>query len=310
MRVTLVHNPGAGDDSHSGERLLQELAGAGYEARLVSGKKDLDRALENPGELVVAAGGDGSIKRVAVALAGRAVPMAVLPIGTANNIAKSLGVFGMVRELIAGWEGAARRPLRVGTVTAGGAAMRFVESVGVGVFSELISRGESEAGDNTAGLTGHELDRALLLLKRILLERRPRRRRLSLDGADLSGEYILVEAMNIPLVGPNVALAPGADCSDGHLDLVMVPEESRTALAEYVRARLSGAAAPLELPRRRGAQVSLDASPDELHVDDDPWKPPRAWSGDAEEVAIALDEAMVEVLVPPGPLSQAPAAPD
>ena len=90
-RVTLVHNPGAGDEQHSAERVLKELAGAGYDARLRSTREEgLERALEDPGELVIVAGGDGSIKKVAVALAGRDVPMAILPIGTANNIANSV----------------------------------------------------------------------------------------------------------------------------------------------------------------------------------------------------------------------------
>ena len=78
---------------------------------------------------------------------------------------------------------------------------------------------------------------------------------MTLDGTDLSGEYLLVEAMNIPLVGPNVPLAPGADCSDDLLDLVLVTERERSALQEYLRARLGGAAAPLELPVRRGRRV-------------------------------------------------------
>ncbi|MBA3895362.1 MAG: diacylglycerol kinase, partial [Gemmatimonadales bacterium] len=104
MRVTLVHNPGAGDERHSAKRIMRELEEAGYDARLESIKKqDLGEALEDPGDLVVVAGGDGSIKKVAIAMAGRGVPLAILPIGTANNIAKSLGALGSMGELIEGW---------------------------------------------------------------------------------------------------------------------------------------------------------------------------------------------------------------
>ena len=128
---------------------------------------------------------------------------------------------------------------------------------------------------------------------------------MALDGTDLSGEYLLVEAMNIPLAGPNVPLAPGADFSDGLLDLVMVTEREREAVEEYLRARLAGEAAPLELPVRRGRRIqSSRASPAELHVDDDAWKP-RAEPAHAKEVepppgevTIALEGKSVEVLVP------------
>lgn len=305
MRVTLVHNPGAGDEQHSAKRILKELAKAGYDARLHSTRKEkVEKALEDPGDLVVVAGGDGSIKKVAVAIAGRGIPMAILPIGTANNIAKSLGALGSVPELIAGWSRAERRRLAVGTVATPWGSMRFVESVGVGVFTELVTRGDSEVNESTTGLTGHAIDRALLLLQRIVAERAPRFRRLELDGADLSGDYLLVEVMNMPLVGPNIPLAPGADFGDDQLEVVTVVEREREMLAEYVRARLSGGAAPPELTTRQGRRVAMRASSGELHVDDRAWRPEQPageaapGSGpDEGEVTIALEAAGVEVLV-------------
>ena len=45
-------------------------------------------------DCVVAAGGDGTVARVARALAGGPIPLAVLPAGTANNIATSLEIDG------------------------------------------------------------------------------------------------------------------------------------------------------------------------------------------------------------------------
>ncbi len=305
VRTTLIYNPSAGDEQHGGKRLVERLEEAGYDARLVSDQKKLERRLEHPGELVVVAGGDGSVKAVALALAGRGIPMAILPMGTANNIAKSLGSMGSVAELIAGWRGADRRRLRVGSVTGRWGTMRFLESAGVGLLTELVTRGREEVDENVAGLTGHAIDRALLLLRRITEEKAPRMRRVTLDGTDLSGEYLLVEAMNIPLVGPNVPLAPGADWSDGLLDLVLVTERERPAFKDYLRARIGGSAAPLELPVRQGRRVVLRASPSELHVDDDAWKPEphvdRPPADRAEgEVSIELDaeDQGVEVLVP------------
>jgi diacylglycerol kinase (ATP) len=308
VRITLVHNPAAGDERHDGDDLLEELAAAGYDARLVAGKKKLEKklkkGLEDPGELVVVAAGDGGVRRVALALAGRDIPMAILPTGTANNIAKSLGVSGTVSELVAGWQRANRRTLRIGTVSAAGGARRFVESTGIGLFAKLVTRGNEEAHENAAGLTGNPIDRALGLLQRIVSEQAPEFRRLALDGTDGSGEYLMVEAMNIPLAGPNVQLAPGADLGDGWLDLVTVSERERKLVEEYLRARLAGEAAPLELPVRRCRRIQLGAAPDELHVDDGAWEPEKAGASTREseplpgEVTIALEEESVEVLVP------------
>jgi diacylglycerol kinase (ATP) len=305
VRVTLVHNPGAGDEQHSAKRILKELAKAGYDAHLPSARKEgLEKALADPGDLVVVAGGDGSIKKVALAIAGRGIPMAILPVGTANNIAKSLGALGSVPELIAGWRRAERRRLTVGTVATRWGSKRFVESVGVGVFTELVTRGHSEVNESTSGLTGHAIDRALLLLQRIVAERAPRFRRLELDGSDLSGEYLLVEVMNIPLVGPNIPLAPRADYGDQQLEVVTVSEREREVLAQYIRARLSGGAAPPELSARRATRVVMRASPVELHVDDEEGELDQPTgegapepSLDEGEMTIALEDSGVEVLV-------------
>jgi diacylglycerol kinase (ATP) len=304
MRVTLVHNPGAGDQRHSAKRLLKELAAAGYEAEVAAGgKKGLEKALKTPGDLVVVAGGDGSIHKVAIALAGRRIPMAILPIGTANNIAKSLGITGSsVQDLIGRWHYDKRRKLALGTMSAPFGTMRFVESVGVGSFTELVVRGHEEVGENTAGLTGHEIDRALVLLQRIVAEREPLPRRLDIDGTDFSGEYLLVEAMNTPLLGPNVPLAPEADFGDDRLDVVTVTNAERKVLAEYLEKRLAGGAAPPPLTVRRGRRVTMRASPRELHVDDAPWEEygpaedDRSRREQQAEVSIAIGATGVEVL--------------
>ena len=303
MRVTLVHNSRAGDQRHSAKRILKALAEAGYEAELANGgKKGLERAMKAPGDLVVVAGGDGSVHKIATALAGRGVPMAILPIGTANNIAKSLGVTGSVQDLIERWHYDKRRKLALGTVSAPFGTERFVESVGVGAFTELVARGHEEIGENTAGLTGHEIDRALLLLQRIVAERQPSLRRLDIDGTDASGEYLLVEAMNTRMVGPNVPLAPDADSSDDRLDVVTATNAERKLLAEYLEARLAGGAAPPPLTVRQGKQVKIFASARELHVDDSPWEPDEPEQDDLSpreqpaEVRIAIGATWVEVL--------------
>jgi diacylglycerol kinase (ATP) len=308
MRATLVHNPSAGDRRHSPKRILRELADAGYEAEVAPrDKKAFRNVMEDPGELVVVAGGDGSIKQVAVALLGRSTPMAILPIGTANNIAKSLRITGSVGELIAGWKHGRRIQLTVGTVSAPFGTMRFVESVGAGVFTELVVRGK-EVKQNPDALTGHTIDRAIQLLHRIVQDRDPSPRALVVDGQDLSGEYLLVEVMNTSMVGPNVPLAPDANFEDDQLDVVTVTEKERGLLAEYLEARLHGGAEPPRLTVRQGERVTMRASARELHVDDAPWDPDKADDAraarageDEGDVNVTLGTSVEVVIGPPTP---------
>ena len=99
MVVTLIHNPKAGDQDESGKSLRKLLEGAGYEVRYHSAKEDgWKQALKKDADLVAIAGGDGTVGRVARRMAGRGIPLAVLPSGTANNIARSASTSGRWRN--------------------------------------------------------------------------------------------------------------------------------------------------------------------------------------------------------------------
>src|SRR5918992_4788340 len=115
MRVTVVHNPQAGEGSYSREELLAALRDSGFKARYQSTKEDgWHRVLEGPGDFVIAAGGDGTVAKVAKRIAGRGVPLAILPVGTANNIASAFGVTGSLEDLIEVWRSGQRRPFDLG----------------------------------------------------------------------------------------------------------------------------------------------------------------------------------------------------
>src|SRR5512138_2801833 len=94
MRVTLIHNPGSGDDAQpTAESLIALIRAAGHEvAYWSSHDDDWIAALSEPPELIAIAGGDGTIGDVSKHLVRRGIPTATLPVGTANNISRTLGV--------------------------------------------------------------------------------------------------------------------------------------------------------------------------------------------------------------------------
>ena len=111
MRITLIHNPRAGNHDDEGAAELRKLLkDAGHKLRYQSAKdEDWKRSLKKPADLVVVAGGDGTVGKVTRRMVGRGVPLAVLPSGTANNIARTLGLIGRpFEELVRSWEGARR----------------------------------------------------------------------------------------------------------------------------------------------------------------------------------------------------------
>jgi diacylglycerol kinase (ATP) len=271
MRVTLLHNPQAGPEEHDREALEALIEAEGHEVRYASTKEDgWKEALDEPADLVVAAGGDGTVSKVFKRLARRGgPPVTILPCGTANNIARSLGCADRdVAELVRAWPSAQRRRYDVGEVVAGDERELFVECAGAGLFGWLLDRADELDDDPDPD---EKLERSLSLLAELLDEAEPLPFVVDLDGDDASGDYLAVEAMNARESGPNVPLAPAADVSDGQLDVVLLGPAQRDALAEYVAARRRGARpeAPV-LPVRRGRRLRLQTRPDcGLHVDDD-----------------------------------------
>jgi len=95
------------------------LRDEGYEVSYRSTDQDWKKALKRPGDLVVAAGDDGTIAKVARRLAHSGKPLTVMPLGTANNIGKTLGIAGDAREFVRTWRDAAAEPFDLGMATTG-----------------------------------------------------------------------------------------------------------------------------------------------------------------------------------------------
>ena len=293
MRVTLMHNAGAGEEDHASSELVARLSDAGH--RVLCARLDdegWEEVLRAPADLVVAAGGDGTVGAVFLAVPEGGPAVTLLPLGSANNIARTLGLADRaVDDLARAWHGAPRRPFDVGRVRAGGEERRFVEAVGGGVFAELLVRA-GEAADDPSG--GARDEHGLGLLRRVLREAPARRWSVVLDGVDLSGDYLAVEAMNIREVGPNVEVAPGAEPGDGLIHLVLVGPDRRDALLHVVEERLAGRAAPAAgLPARTGRALRIGAPEGcSLHIDD------ALWDGPAQEAEVTLEAGRLEVAVP------------
>ena len=91
--ATLVHNEKAGDKRHDRAALVQLLERGGYTVSYFAAKEcDLAEALGQPAEIIVSAGGDGMVARLVAHARSDGPPIAILPLGTANNIATRSGL--------------------------------------------------------------------------------------------------------------------------------------------------------------------------------------------------------------------------
>jgi diacylglycerol kinase (ATP) len=267
MRVSLVYNPSAGG-AQDARKLVALLTAAGHQVRRRSRKSRWREILQDPGDVLVAAGGDGTVRDVALAAAECGVPFAILPFGMANNVAKTLGIVGDTHAAIRRWEQPAR-PFDIGELVTPGPPARFVESVGGGIFADLI--GELRGKSDSQSLLGRETDRALHVLGRLNLGAEARPWEVTVDGRDCSGEYLAVEVLNVAFAGPNVPIAPNADPRDGQLDVVFIGPQHRHALAVYLDARLRLASGTLpSFLVQPGTRIELRApAGTRLRVDDE-----------------------------------------
>ncbi len=287
MRVTLIHNPGAGDPAHDEEAQLRRLiADAGH--TIVARSRGDDAALDEPSDLVVVAGGDGTVGRVARRMVGRDVPMTILPSGTANNISRTLGLAELPpEELIAGWQNATVRRFDAGVIDGPWGSRRFFEGVGVGLFARAMAEIDAEGALDHLATAEERVAHARSILHERLHTWAPIPLRLTLDGRDLSGEYVMVEVMNIRFVGPNLFVAPGCDPTDGLFDVVRVSDSRRDDLAQYLTDHRGPRASAPNLETQRGRHLRIEGHGVVLHVDDETW-PPAGERVDAADVAFDL----------------------
>jgi len=300
VRVTLIHNPGAGKQGRdNGERLVAMLAEHGHDVRYRSSKEDgWKKALKKPADLVVVAGGDGTVARVARRMVGRGVPVAVLPSGTANNIARSLGqVERPYEELVRAWPEGRRVKLDVGLAKGPWGERYFIEGLGAGVFAQLLG---NPAGKK-AKKAKRPVENALERLREVAARCEPLEIAAQVDGKDISGRYLMLEAINLRYVGPNLHLAQDTQPGDGHFDVVMVTAAERARLVHYLEHWQENRDRLAVLPSLRGKRLRMEWTGFELHIDDK-LKPkddakPQEMSGIVEA---RLDGDTVEFLVPDG----------
>jgi diacylglycerol kinase family enzyme len=306
MKVTLIHNPGAGDGSQpTAGQLLALIEEAGHRVRYQSAKeKGWSKVLKKNADIVAVAGGDGTVGRVARRLVGRRLPLAVLPMGTANNISRTLGIAGAtVTQLIPTWATARRMKFDAGCARGPWGSRYFIEGVGIGLFPRTLPA--IRKSKTMANLIDAEakVAYALQLLKEHVDKCPAMKLTATLDGKDLSGKYILFEAMNTRHIGPNLFLAPDVSHDNGLLDMVFVQEKDRKKLTKYLATWQEGKFWPMELGVGRGKRLKVEWTGFAVHIDDKFWpKKDKKKPQPPAPIELTIKRGAVEFLVPRKPL--------
>lgn len=297
-KAKVLHNPGAGEGETTKRELVEQIESAGFKCSYSSTKQFRWENIETEDiDFLVLAGGDGTVRKIAEELLGRKMiakrlPLGILPFGTANNIAKTLGLYRPSEEIINGWHGATLKRFDVGDIRGLDQPTFFLESFGYGLFPKLMLEMRRQEKNNIED-PKEQIQVALELLYDLVQSAPVKKCKLQIDDIDCSGEFLLVEVMNIRSIGPNLHLAPDADPSDGEFDIVLVTERQRKHLAGYIRNKIDGLEVPFDFPLLKGKNLTISWDGKHVHVDDKYHK-----LENPVDVRIGVREGLLEFLVP------------
>jgi diacylglycerol kinase (ATP) len=195
-RATLIHNEKAGDRRHSRGDLVELLERAGYSVAYFPAKhSDLAEALGHPAEIVVAAGGDGTVARVVAQARSEGPPIAILPLGTANNIASSLGIAGSPKHLVDAWQEPRLRSYYPISASGPWGTRRLTEGIGFGAFEQAMHEIPRK----------FRVKRAREFVRKIVIDAPPESLKIGIEDESIAGRFAVLEITAIPLERPEAA---------------------------------------------------------------------------------------------------------
>lgn len=236
---TLIVNPVSG--GYSRQRLAQvtaalEAGGLAPELLLTENAADAELfsrriCQEREEPFLIAVGGDGTVNGVINGLAAKKATLAVLPLGTANVLAKELGIISL-EDAVARIARGTTRPLTVGLLEAGGVRRRFLLMAGIGVDGSIV-RGVREREKRVIGKGAYLLSAARLLCDW-------ERERLVVTAGGRRIECHSVVVCNAARYGGGFIFAPDAELFTPEFRVACITAETRSAYLRLALAVISG----------------------------------------------------------------------
>ena len=262
LRAKLIFNATSGrieESPHQLANILAEMQNQQILPEVYMVREDsqveavVRNALKAGIKLIVVAGGDGTIDRVAGALVGRSAALGIIPIGTRNNLAFNLGVPPSIAAAVAVLREGRRMKIDVGQVTSGQGKRWFLEAASLGLLSDLYPVADDIQHGNLAQIGG---------LLSTLVTAIPSHLSLSLDGhrpIDTTAHLVLIA--NMPFLGPRFQIATDVSFRDNRLDVFVFSDMSKLNLIGYAMQSTGGAAEDARIKHYRVKHLTVDSDP-------------------------------------------------
>lgn len=234
-RVKLIFNPNAGNKERSGVLLMDILKQLqNYkvltEPYILSLDCDIElvirEAIEQKISMIVVCGGDGTISLVSKYLMDTNITLGIIPKGTQNNIALSLGIPIDIDAAVDILFTGRRTKIDMGIITLNKKRIPFIEVCSIGIISALFSSGDeiqhgkiSRIGDFFTTFTDF-LPSEIQLLANDKKE------------VKVPGHAVLIS--NMPYFGQNYKVSEDNSFKDGLFDVLFLDNSSKRDLISYI----------------------------------------------------------------------------
>ncbi|MEW6743309.1 MAG: diacylglycerol kinase family protein [Planctomycetota bacterium] len=208
------------------------------------------RSLAQPIDGVFGLGGDGTVHELVGVLAGTAVPLAIVPLGTGNVLAKEHGIPRNPAGAVSSLLGGGVRQVDLGRAN----GQLFHAMVTAGIDAAVVHRLERRR-TGPMPMTAY-----VPAAVRTVFSMRPVRMTVEVDGERLGEPASYVAVANTRAYGGPITVAADARSDDGLLDVVALPFRCHRRLALFfVRALNGGVSRSAFAVCRRGRHVSVAA---------------------------------------------------
>src|SRR6266496_3926789 len=264
-RTKLIANPAAGNMLEASTRLEQVTQylleyGVNVDIALAQPTKEAipiaKKAVKNGYPIVIAMGGDGTIGAVIRGIAGSKVHLGIIPAGTENDIAKSLGIPQDLKEACALIASDHTRDLDLGQVrTKKKKKFYFFMVATIGLASTIYPDIKEVPHGDFANIK----DAVMTFLQ---FKSNPKVFLTLDDESKIEVETMLVTAANTPIIGAKNLVAPHASMEDGLLDIAVYPGFTKAELLSYfAETAHDGLTEDGKIQRYRARKVEIKTSP-------------------------------------------------
>lgn len=236
--VTLLVNPSArhGAGARVAEDAARALRDAGVHIDVLVGHDAVEaddlagKAARGSSDALAVVGGDGTVRLAVEATIGTGTPLAVIPAGSGNDVARTLGIpLGDPRAAAEVIVGGHRRQMDLGRVTfPDGRSALFTTVAATGFDASVTERAIGMSWPRGQA-------RYTIAAMRELAELRSRYYQVRVDDERVEGDVVFAAVGNTTSYGGGMQITPNASIADGLLDVTLAHRPARFARATMAR---------------------------------------------------------------------------